>query len=99
LQELNSSGIQRVSPEGVDAGKTFSARLTNRKSLLRMLINRRTSEAQNSENEGQLMLDKMRARLNGRVATVIIAVKSGAKYETHYIVEKKLTPIKLLQRI
>jgi hypothetical protein len=35
--------------------------------MLLMLINRRTNEEHNSETEGQFMLQKMRARLNGRV--------------------------------
>jgi len=64
-----------------------------------MLINGRTSEAHDSETEGQLMLEEMRARLNGRLAMDSIPEKSGAKYEAHYIIETKLTPIKLWQRI
>jgi hypothetical protein len=60
-----------------------------------MLINRRTSEAHNSEIEGQLMLDKMRARLNGRVAMDIIPEKSCAKYEAHYVIERKLNSNKI----
>jgi len=63
-----------------------------------MLTNRRTSEAHNSETEGQLMLEEMRARLNGRLAMDIIPEKSGAKFEAPYITETKLTPIKLWQR-
>ena len=51
----------------MDAGNTFLSRFTERKMMLRMLINRRTNKAHNSETEGQLMLEKMRARLNGRV--------------------------------
>jgi len=83
----------------VDAGNTFLSRLTERKKLLCMLINRRTSEAHNSETEGHLMLDKVRARLNGRVAMTIIPEKSSAMYEVHYIIETKLTPTKIWQRI
>jgi hypothetical protein len=64
-----------------------------------MLINRRTSEALHSGTERHLMLDKMWARLNGRMAEDITPQRSGAKYEAHYIIETKLTPIKLWQRI
>jgi len=88
-----------VSPDGVDAGRTFLSRLTAIKRPLCMLINRRTSEAHNGETEGQLMPEEMRARLNGRLAMDIIPEKSDAKYEAHNIIETKLTPIKLWQRI
>jgi len=69
-----------VSPDG---GKTFLSRLTERKNLLHILINRRTSEAHNSKTEGQLMLDKIRARLNGRLAMILFQRKVKVK-QSHY---------------
>lgn len=83
----------------MDAGNTFLSRLTERKRLLRLFINRRNNEAHNSKTEGQLMPDKMRARLNGRVAVDIIPENSGAKYGARCIIKTTLTPIKLWRGI